>query len=76
MQRKYKICFVISNIRIGGAEKQLVNLINNLDYDKYEVHLLIYAYNGAIPFGIDSKVNIVKNHKAQSIRYKLLKIKD
>jgi len=34
-----KILFLIPNLRHGGAEKVLVNLVNNLDQSKYEITL-------------------------------------
>ena len=34
-----KIIFFIPNLKHGGAEKVLVNLVNNLDKSKYEVTL-------------------------------------
>lgn len=34
---KKKILFLIPNLMHGGAEKVLVNLVNNLDRDKYDV---------------------------------------
>lgn len=36
-----KLLFVISQLYKGGAETSLVNLLNNLDYSKYSVDLLI-----------------------------------
>lgn len=36
-----KMLFVISQLYKGGAETSLVNLLNHLDYTKYEVELLI-----------------------------------
>lgn len=34
---KKKILFLINTLSVGGAEKSLVNLVNNLDYDKYDI---------------------------------------
>ena len=34
-----KILFFIPNLMHGGAEKVLVNLVNNLDKDKYDITL-------------------------------------
>ncbi len=34
-----KILFFIPNLMHGGAEKVLVNLVNNLDRDKYNITL-------------------------------------
>ena len=38
---KKKILFVTKALWIGGIETALINLLNNLDYSKYEVSLLI-----------------------------------
>lgn len=35
--RKKKILFLIPNLKHGGAEKVLVNLVNNLDSEKYDI---------------------------------------
>ena len=34
---KTKILFLIPNLKHGGAEKVLVNLVNNMDADKYDI---------------------------------------
>lgn len=36
---KKKILFLIPNLKHGGAEKVLVNLVNNLDPDRYDITL-------------------------------------
>ncbi len=41
MKNKKKIIFVSQALWIGGIETALVNLINNLDYNKYDVTCLI-----------------------------------
>lgn len=35
--RKIKILFLIHSLMHGGAEKVLVNLVNNMDYDKFDI---------------------------------------
>ena len=37
MIMKKKILFLIPNLAHGGAERVLVNLVNNLDKSKYDV---------------------------------------
>lgn len=37
---KRKIAFVIESLELGGAEKSLVTLLQNLDYSRYEVDLI------------------------------------
>jgi len=43
---KKKILFVMPSLRAGGAEKCLVNLLNEFDYNKYEVDLLLLNKTG------------------------------
>lgn len=43
MLNKTKICFILSHLPQGGAERQTVNLIKGLDKTKYDITLLIYA---------------------------------
>ncbi len=41
---KVKLLIVINQLYKGGAEQSLVNLLANLDADKYEVDLLVYDH--------------------------------
>ena len=34
-----KILFLINDLGQGGAEKVLVNLVNNMDPEKFEIHV-------------------------------------
>lgn len=43
---KKKILFVIPNLGAGGAEKSLVNLLHEFNYEKYEVHIFMMAKTG------------------------------
>ena len=36
---KKKILFIITHLELGGAQKQLLSLIENLDRDKYSLYL-------------------------------------
>lgn len=40
--KKIKILFVCASMKVGGAEKSLVNLLNLIDYSKYDVDLYYY----------------------------------
>lgn len=44
--KKPSILFVHPDLRGGGAEKVLVNLLNSLDPDRYDIHLLTYFEEG------------------------------
>src|SRR6266540_3552246 len=39
MQRKIRILFVIDELRIGGTERQLIELMRRLDRDKFDLYL-------------------------------------
>ncbi|MBT7899808.1 MAG: glycosyltransferase family 4 protein [Candidatus Marinimicrobia bacterium] len=74
VEKKRKICFVISNIKVGGAENQFVKLMNNLNHDYFDIYLLIYSYNGSIAFDINPNINIIKNNEINRIKNKIMKI--
>ena len=40
---KIKLCFVLSHLPQGGAERQTINLIKALDYFRYDISLILYA---------------------------------
>lgn len=40
---KIKVALVISNLSFGGAERQVLELANNLDEEQFEVHLFIFS---------------------------------
>lgn len=56
---KKKILFVLDSLRIGGAEKSLITLLSLLDYEKYEVDLQLFSYDGAFMQWIPQEVNIL-----------------
>ncbi len=56
---KKRLLFVIESLTLGGAEKSLVTLLNLLDYDKYDVDLLLFAQGGAFQELLPSKVNLL-----------------
>ena len=40
---KIKICFLLSHLPQGGAERQTLNLIKNLDSNLYDITLVLYS---------------------------------
>lgn len=73
---KKRILIVIDNLLGGGAEKVLISLLNNWNYDKYDVDLLLLTYEGVyidkIPTQV--KVNYIFNLKGTSFNNILNKI--
>ena len=43
---KKNILIVMMNLYNGGAERSLVNLLNTIDYDKYNIDLLLFQKKG------------------------------
>lgn len=43
IEQKVKICFILSHLPQGGAERQTVNLIRMLDPSRFEITLVLYA---------------------------------
>ena len=60
-----------TDLNIGGIEKSLINLLNNLDYKKYNVDLYLYNRNNLYVDDIPSNVNIIymKGHKLTKLVY-------
>ena len=56
---KKKLLFVIPSLRIGGAEKSLVNLLTELDYTKYDVDALLLTPVGELISLLPKEVNVL-----------------
>ncbi len=54
-----KLLFVMNNLECGGAEKALVSLLNEMDYDRYEVDLLLFSQKGMFLKQLPTSVRIV-----------------
>lgn len=71
---KKKILFTTYDLRIGGVEKVLVNLLNNLDHNKYEITLYLQFKEGDFLNQLNSNI-IVKDYnlsKSKNIIYRKL----
>lgn len=53
---KIKILFVIHDLSVGGAEKVLINLVNNMDYLKFDVTVLALFDEGVNKQFLNSKI--------------------
>ena len=58
---KRNILFIMSSLRNGGAERSLVNLLQLLDYDKYNVDLLLFQNEGMFLKQLPAEVKIISN---------------
>ena len=64
-----KILFVIPSMRIGGAEKSLVNLLNLIDLNEYDVNLLLFKPEGDFLQQIPSGVHILETEPSLFYAY-------
>jgi len=64
------VIFVMPTISCGGAEKALIELLNNMDYSTYKVDLMLFRkddmyYQNQIP----KEVNILENDDATKLAF-------
>ena len=58
---KQLILFVIDALECGGAEKSLVSLLPLIDYERYDVDLLMFARGGVFEKYVPSEVNVIQH---------------
>lgn len=58
-EAKKKLLITAMSMNIGGAEKSLVNLLNLLDYEIYDVDLLLFQRRGDFLPQVPAQVNVV-----------------
>lgn len=54
-----KIAIFQNDLSMGGIQKSLINLLNKIDYDKYEVDLYLFYKNDFLSDKLPSKLNII-----------------
>ena len=59
MSNKTKMLFIMNSLNFGGAEKALVNLFDTMNYDVYEIDLLLLSDEGKLLNIVNNKVNII-----------------
>ena len=56
---KKQLLFVMNNLKVGGAEKALVSLLQTIDYEKYDVDLFLFEHDGMFLKSVPHKVHIL-----------------
>lgn len=59
---KKKLLFIIDQLGSGGAERSLTSLLPLLDYNRYDVDLIIFARGGMYEKYVPSQVNIIDHN--------------
>lgn len=60
---KRKVLFIMYNLEIGGAEKSLISILNNLNYEDFEVALFLYEHKGELIEQLPKEVTLLKELK-------------
>ena len=64
-----KILIASYDLEIGGVERSLISMLNNFDYERYDVDLLLYNHSGEFMPLIPKDVKLLtENTKYKSIR--------
>lgn len=58
---KKRVLFIINNLKCGGAEKALINLLNQFDYSSYKVDLYLFERDGIFLKQIPDQVHIINS---------------
>lgn len=64
-----KVLFVIHSLGFGGAERSLVNLLNELPREKYEVDLLLFQRKGSFLTQLPDWVKVLETPKELNCLY-------
>ena len=64
---KKKLLFCSYDLNIGGIENALINLLNNMDYSKYDITLILERKEGVFLDKLNSNVH-VKEYKVSSCK--------
>ncbi|MDD5888452.1 MAG: O-antigen ligase family protein [bacterium] len=71
-EKKKGLLFTAYNLDLGGIETALINLLNNINYDKYNVTLILEQKQGMFLSEINKNVRVeeikVSNHPNKLIR--------
>lgn len=63
---KKKVLFCSYSLDIGGIETGLINLLNNMDYDKYDITLLLEKKGGLLFDRLNKNVNVIEYRVSNS----------
>lgn len=74
-KEKIKVTFFLPSLEPGGAERNVVNLVNNIDKKKYEVFLLLGKKKGDFLKELDGKTPVADLNAESSLKLLFLLIR-
>lgn len=60
---KKKVIIIADSLEIGGIERSLISMLDNFDYDNYEVDLMLYQKQGELLGELDKRVNLLESQE-------------
>lgn len=69
---KKKILFTTFDLNIGGIESSLVNLVNNIDYSKYDVTILLQLKRGDLLKYVNKEVKVL-DYNLSKMKFSILR---
>lgn len=66
---KKKLLFIMGTLENGGGERSLINLLQLIDYNKYDVDLILFKERGLLLKQVPKEVNILSNLKELHFMY-------
>ena len=55
-----KVLISSFDLDIGGVERSLISMLNNFDYDNYDVDLMLYSHSGDFMNLLPSNTNLLE----------------
>lgn len=68
---KKRILFIDGPLGGGGAERVLIDLLRNIDYELYDVDLAVICRGGALMDEVPKEVNVIELWPSYNFSYKL-----
>ena len=74
-QKKIKVLFRLRSLEMGGVQKVMLDLMENLPKDKFEIALLLNLYQGELKTEIPNGIKIIylakeKNFSPKTVLFK------
>lgn len=71
MRKKKRILFIHGPLSGGGAERVLIDILRNIDYDRFDVDLALICRGGVLMNEVPEQVNVIELWNGYSFSYKL-----
>lgn len=68
---KKRILFIDGPLGGGGAERVLIDILRNIDYERFEVDLAVICRGGALMDEVPPQVNVIELWNGYSLAYKI-----